>query len=105
MYKIPEEYNIRIHHVRPRFKNDVESVLLFMATEIARLDEMPHDEFKNALNLAIRRYPGNFSKKQKTIENWRTEISALFGLVEYTENTSKPSAMARTLADRSIYWR
>ena len=71
-----------------------------MATEIARLDEMPHDEFKNALNLAIRRYPGNFSKKQKTIENWRTEISALFGLVEYTENTSKPSAMARTLADR-----
>ena len=100
MYTTPQEFNIRIHHVRPRFKNDVESVLLFMATEIARLNEMPHEEFKNALNSSIRLYPGNASKTQKTIDNWRTEISALFGLIEYTDQTSKPSAMAKILAER-----
>lgn len=100
MYTIPPQYYIRIHHVRPRFKNDVESVLLFMATEIARLDEMPHDEFKKALDASIRLYPGNASKTQKTIDNWRTEISALFGLIEYTEETSRPSTMAKLLAKR-----
>lgn len=98
MYNVPQEFFIRIHHVRPRFKSDVESVLLFMATEIARLDEMPHKDFKAALNSAIRLYPGNISKTQKTINNWRTEISALFGLIEYTETTSKPSVMAKSLA-------
>ncbi|MFZ4499872.1 MAG: hypothetical protein ACOYMZ_00030 [Minisyncoccia bacterium] len=100
MYKIPEEFFYRLHHIRPRFKNDVESVLLFMATEIARLSEMPHEEFKTALNASIRLYPGNISKTQKTVDNWRTEISALFGLIEYTDETSKPSTMAKLLADR-----
>lgn len=100
MYNIPEEFFYRIHHIRPRFKNDVESVLLFMATEIARLSEMPHEEFKTALNASIRLYPGNISKTQKTIDNWRTEISALFGLIEYTDATSKPSIMAKLLAER-----
>lgn len=100
MYNIPEEFFYRIHHIRPRFKNDVESVLLFMATEIARLSEMPHEEFKTALNASIRLYPGNISKTQKTIDNWRTEISALFGLIGYTDATSKPSIMAKLLAER-----
>ena len=100
MYKVPEEFFYRIHHIRPRFKNDVESVLLFMATEISRLNEMPHEEFKAALNASIRLYPGNNSKTQKTIDNWRTEISALFGLIEYTDETSKPSTMAKLLAER-----
>ena len=27
MYKVPDEYYFRIHHVRPRFKDDVENVL------------------------------------------------------------------------------
>lgn len=26
MYKVPDEYYFRIHHVRPRFKDDVENV-------------------------------------------------------------------------------
>jgi hypothetical protein len=100
MYITPQEFNVRIHHVRPRFKNDVESVLLFMATEISRLSEMSHEDFKTALNSSIRLYPGNMSKTQKTIDNWRTEISALFGLIEYTKETSRPSAMAIMLAER-----
>jgi hypothetical protein len=100
MFITPPEYFFRVHHVRPRFKNDVESVLLFMATEIARLNEMPHFEFKEALNTSIRLYPGNASKKQKTINNWRTEISALFGLIEYSKETSKPSTLAKLLSER-----
>lgn len=69
MYKVPEEYYFRIHHVRPRFKGDIENVLLFMATEISKMEEMPEKEFANELNNAIRRYPGNGirEKKQLTI--------------------------------------
>ncbi|MBD5110976.1 MAG: hypothetical protein HDT42_00340 [Ruminococcaceae bacterium] len=37
MYNIPEEYYFRIHQIRPRFKDDVENVLIYMATEIAKL--------------------------------------------------------------------
>ncbi len=100
MYEIPKEFFIRLHHIRPRFKNDIENVLLFMATEIARLDEMPREEFKQALNATIRLYPGNASKTPKAINNWRTEISSLFGLIEYTGTTSRPSAMAKLLSER-----
>ena len=31
-YEIPEEYYFRIHHCRPRFKGNVENVLIYMAT-------------------------------------------------------------------------
>ena len=34
-YKIPDDYFFRLHHVRPRFKNDVEEVLLYVATSIS----------------------------------------------------------------------
>lgn len=44
-YKIPEEYYFRIHHVRPRFKGDIENVLIYMAEEITRVGEKPTDEF------------------------------------------------------------
>lgn len=44
-YKIPEEYYFRIHHVRPRFKGDIENVLIYMAEEITRVGEQPTDEF------------------------------------------------------------
>jgi hypothetical protein len=46
MYSFPEDYYFRIHHVRPRFKGNVENVLIFVATEIAKLGEMPEDDFK-----------------------------------------------------------
>lgn len=98
MYKVPEEYFFRIHHIRPRFKNNVEDVLYFMANEIAKLQPMPHEEFKEKLNSIIKLYPGNSSKTLKTINNWRTEISALFGLVEYEGDFSKPSRMSQLLS-------
>jgi len=99
IYTIPEEYFFRIHHIRPRFKNDVENVLFYMAIEIAKLSPDRHNIFKEKLNNTIKLYPGNASKKIKTINNWRTEISSLFGLIEYDGEISKPGRIALLLAD------
>lgn len=98
-YKIPEEYFFRIHHVRPRFKGDIENVLIYVAEEITRVGEKPTDEFAANLNAALFRYPGNAHRELKTINNWRTEISALFGFIEHTVDTDKPGRRAVELAN------
>lgn len=97
-YKIPEEYYFRIHHVRPRFKGDIENVLIYVAEELDRVGEKPTDEFVQAVNNALYQYPGNAHRELKTINNWRTEISALFGFIEHTETTDKPGRRAIELA-------
>ena len=99
-YQIPEELYFRIHHVRPRFKNDVENVLVYMATEISKMNKANKVDFKNELNDAIRRYPGNAVKEIKTINNWRTEISSLFGFLEFDDDTVKPGRRALELAQK-----
>ena len=99
-YVIPEQYCFRIHHVRPRFKGDIENVLIYMAEEISAVGEKPIDEFVSAVNAAIYRYPGNAHRELKTINNWRTEISALFGFIEHTDATDKPGRRALELAER-----
>lgn len=97
-YRIPEEFYFRIHHVRPRFKGDIENVLIYMAEEIVKVGECPTEEFVKKVNEAICRYPGNAHRELKTINNWRTEISALFGFIEHTGNTEKPGRRAVELA-------
>lgn len=99
-YRIPDEYFFRIHHVRPRFKGDIENVLIYMAEEITKVGERPTDEFVSSVNAAIYRYPGNAHRELKTINNWRTEISALFGFIEHTDTTDKPGRRAIELAER-----
>lgn len=99
-YQIPKEYYFRIHHVRPRFKGDIENVLIYMAEEISKIGEKPSDDFVSAVNQAIYRYPGNAHRELKTINNWRTEISALFGFIEHTKNTDKPGLRAIELAKK-----
>ena len=89
-YSIPNDFYFRLHHVRPRFKNDVESVLLFMANEISKIPSLPKEDFKLRLNNAIKLFPGNARLQQKTIDNWRTEISALFGFIQ-EDSVSKTS--------------
>jgi len=71
-----------------------------MAVEINKISRSKKQEFIQKVNDAIRRYPGNAPKKIKTINNWRTEISSLFGLIEYDTNAEEywPSAMANNLA-------
>lgn len=99
IYKVPEEYFFRVHHIRPRFKDDVENVLFYMAAEIAKMRPEEYKKFKEKLNRAIKLYPGNASKTAKTINNWRTEISSLFGLIEYDGETAKPGRMALLLSE------
>lgn len=98
-YQIPEQYYFRLHHVRPRFKGDIENVLIYVAEEIARVGEKPTNDFVEAVNAALFRYPGNAHRELKTINNWRTEISALFGFIEHTDTTDKPGLRALELAE------
>lgn len=98
MYEVPSEYYFRIHHVRPRFKGDIENVLLFMAANIARIGEAKSDDFAKQLNSAIYNYPGNAIKAKKTINNWRTEISALFGFFIAKAGKTIPGRCALDLA-------
>lgn len=79
MYHIPDKYFFRIHHCRPRFKSDVENVLLYMAQEAVKIHDCSVKQYRKAFNDAIRLYPGNAGLTTKTINNWRTEISSLFG--------------------------
>jgi len=100
-YKTPEEYYFRLHHVRPRFKSDIENVLLFMATEISKLNDAPSLDFNNSLNSAIRSYPGNAIRELKTINNWRTEISSLFAFfIEKDDGITSAGRRAKELAEK-----
>lgn len=98
-YKIPDEFYFRLHHARPRFKSNVENVLLFMSGEISRIEPAERPAFREHLNSAIRLYPGNGSATEKTIDNWRTEISSLFGLIEREGDLQKPGRMAFLLSE------
>jgi len=101
-YKTPPEHYFRIHHIRSRFKGNVEGVLLFLANELSNLPELKKDEFIKKVNNAIKLFPGNASKDIKTINNWRTEISSLFAFVTYNPktNTMAPGFVVKKLAEK-----
>lgn len=99
MYEVPNEYFYRIHHIRSRFKHQVENVLVFMATHVSDLGIMKNSEFKHRLNEMIKQYPGNMDKEIKTINNWRTEISSLFGLFIEDEHNTEPGLRAKELTE------
>lgn len=98
-YQIPEEFFFRLHHVRPRFKNDVEEVLLFVATSISDLEILPKKKFDEELNKILRKFKNNRTRKKKTIDNWRTEISAFFAFIQKKGNYLYPSRTAKRLAN------
>lgn len=97
-YKVPSEFFFRIHHVRPRFKGDIENVLIYFSEELAAIGKLPTDEFVPKFNNAIYRYPGNAHRELKTINNWRTEISSLFGFIEQHGDFCEPGRRAIELA-------
>lgn len=98
-YRIPDEYFFRLHHVRPRFKNDVEEVLLYVATSISEMAVLPEKDFNSELNKVLFGFKKNATSTQKTIDNWRTEISALFGFIQETDKHLYPSVTAKRLAN------
>ncbi len=85
-YRVPDEYWYRLHFVRPRFKNNIENVLLHFANECCRIPKCSCEDYKGKLFDAIKIFPGNVDATEKTLNNWRTEISALFGF--YKEDKS-----------------
>lgn len=99
-YCIPEKFYFRLHHPRPRFKGNIENVLIYMASEIVRIGEKSKVEFKKSLNDSIKMFPGNFNSTDKTINNWRTEIDALFAFIQERDTNLAPSYRAKELAEK-----
>ena len=101
-YVVPDEYWYRIHFVRPRFKSNIENVLLYMANECCKIPRCSCQEYSDNFFNAIRLFPGNIGVADKTLHNWRTEIPALFGF--YNENKSlnvtETSNMAKFLHEK-----
>lgn len=100
-YVVPKEYFCRLHHVRPRFKNEVENVLGYVAFGIVDIGQKDSDTFKKELNCFIRTYGSNAVCSEKTINNWRTEIAALFGMYKEINDISIPTAASIDLANES----
>ena len=98
-YNIPNEYWHRIHFVRPRFKSNIENVLLYMANECCRIPKCSCEEDRAGYFNDIKMFPGNIDMTDKTLNNWRTEIPALFGFyVEDKEaDVTETSKMAKFL--------
>lgn len=101
-YKVPDELWHRIHFVRPRFKSNIENVLLYMANECCKIPSCSCQEYSDRYFNAIRMFPGNIGMTRKTLHNWRTEIPALFGF--YNENkvidVTETSNMAKFLNEK-----
>ena len=100
-YDIPNEFYHRIHFVRPRFKSNIENVLLYMATECCKIPICSNEEYNERYSRAIRLFPGNMTVADKTIANWRTETPALFAFYEEDKITgyTKTTKMAKVLAE------
>jgi hypothetical protein len=94
---VPKKYFFRLHHVRPRFKNNIENVLIYIAQEISQIKSDDCESFRNKLNNAIKLFPGNINSSEKTINNWRTEISSLFGFYIEDKNVNITIAGQRAL--------
>lgn len=98
-YRVPEEFRSRIHFVRPRFKENIENVLLYLANACCRIEDCDCESYNQKFTNAIRYFPGNFNATEKTIANWRTETPALFAFYKEDKerNVTRTSQMAMFL--------
>lgn len=101
MYSIPHQYFQRLHHPRPRFKRDIENVLGYMAFSIAEFDGEDEEKFKNHILEAIKSFPGNQNLSQKTLNNWRTEITSLFSMINIQNNIVLATELTKDLANNT----
>lgn len=109
-YNIPDEYFHRIHFVRPRFKSNIENVLLYMANECCKIGDCSCEEYNKRYTNAIRMFPGNIDLTYKTLQNWRTEIPALFAFYEEDKvlgmtRTSKMAAFLNEEQDLTQFFK
>jgi hypothetical protein len=98
MYTTPPANLFRLHHPRPRFKNQTQEVINYIALSISELGTIPTSDFNSKLDVAIRLFPGNFGSKPKTIANWRTEISTLFAMMRSEDGFTTPTRTAARLS-------
>lgn len=98
-YQIPTDFFYRLHHVRPRFKNNPEEVLLYFANAVTEIDSMSKKEFNYELNKILFKFSGNEFLAPKTIDNWRTEIATLFGFIQRNDDYFFASIAARRLSE------
>jgi hypothetical protein len=103
IYRTPAEFHIDMHFVRPRFKNELEDVLSYFSNSISKITPAKAKEFNVNFDNFIQGYPGNDSLKPKTIANWRTEISALLGFIQYDDGTLKSSRLANELSNEQDF--
>lgn len=103
IYRTPAKFHIDMHFVRPRFKNELEDVLSYFSNSISKMAPAESKEFNINLDKLIQGYPGNDSLTPKTIANWRTEISALLGFIQYEEGLLKPSRLANELSNEQDF--
>lgn len=98
-YEISDKNWYRIHFVRPRFKSNIENVLLYMANECCRIGKSSCEEYNKKYFKAIKMFPGNIDMADKTLNNWRTEIPALFGFYKEDKEAdiTETSQMAKFL--------
>lgn len=101
-YRVPDACWHRIHFVRPRFKSNIENVLLYMANECCRIPDCASEEYTKRYLNAIRMFPGNIDMSLKTLNNWRTEIPALFGFYEEDKDAgiTRTTSMAKFLHEQ-----
>ncbi|MCQ2348389.1 MAG: DUF3883 domain-containing protein [Paludibacteraceae bacterium] len=101
-YRVPNAFWHRIHFVRPRFKSNIENVLLYMANECCRIPDCSSEEYTKRYLNAIRMFPGNIDMSLKTLNNWRTEIPALFSFYEEDKGVgmTRTTSMAKFLHEQ-----
>lgn len=107
MYKIPDKYFFRLHHNRPKFKNNFEEILLHVVDSLFEIGELPVKEFNALLNSKLRDFPGNAFRKEKTMDNWRTEIASLFSFIREKDGVLYPGLAAERLSikrDFGLFW-
>jgi hypothetical protein len=70
-----------------------------MAHECCKIEPCSCEEYSSKYFDAIRAFPGNIDKSAKTLNNWRTEIPALFGfyIEDKDKNITRTSEMAKFL--------
>ena len=73
-------------------------MLGYMAFAIADIGKLPRDAFKQQLNAHIKKYGSNVNSQDKTINNWRTEIGAIFGLYVEDDVVARPTFQSEDLA-------
>jgi len=84
-YQTPDEYRLDLHFPRSRFNTELEDKLLLLTSKMVQLGNLPKNEFKAEINEYLSEL--NVKKlKIKTIDNHRTEMTSLFGLIKQRNN-------------------